>query len=133
MHTTSTVFQSLRGFHPCSYELFLKLKHLHKCYWQTVYDFHRWHRWLRKQPQHRIGPEPTCCPSFINDLAWYKPVRIHGMHQIKRYPKTVIDHGIVGLYHSARKPQAEPVPLIELETQTRIELLYETVKGYFDK
>ena len=128
MSTASTVFKSRWGFHPCHYELFLKLRRLHGWYWQTVYDFHRWHRWWRKEPQNRIGPEPKFCPLFIEDIIWRKPVRIRGENGFKVYPKTVTDHGILNLYRSARTPQPEPVAPFDAETKERIELLYENME-----
>ena len=45
MNSNETIYQSRRGYHPCSHDLYLKLKSLYKWYWQTIYDFHRWHRW----------------------------------------------------------------------------------------
>ena len=128
MTTETNRFQSRWGFHPCDYELFLKLKHLHKWYLQTVYDFHRWHRWWRKQEQNRIGPEPKYCSVFVEDKVWLKPVKFHGENGFKVYPKTVIDHGVVELCQSARIPQPEPVQTFDTETVNRIELLYGQVK-----
>src|SRR5687768_17348390 len=87
MTSTTNEFQSRFGFHPSTYEVFLKLKFLHKWYWQTLYDFHRWHRWRRKDEQNRIGPEPTYCPVFVEDKPWLKPVKFHGEPGYKIYPK----------------------------------------------
>jgi len=128
MTTTTTVFKSRWGFHPCDYEFFLKLKCLHGWYWQTVYDFHRWHRWWRKEPQNRIGPEPVFCPLFVEDNIWCKSVRIRGENGFKVYPKTVTDHGIVDVYQTARRPHPEPVPPFGAETKERIASLYEKVE-----
>jgi hypothetical protein len=133
MTTASTLFKSRWGFHPCDYEFFLKLKRLHRWYWQTVYDYHRWHRWWRKEPQNRIGPEPTFCPLFIEDTMWYKPVRIRGENGFKVYPKTVTDHGVVELYQTASTPQPEPVAPLDPETKERIELLYEKTETWFEE
>src|SRR5262245_24481435 len=60
----STEIEKLRsrwGFHPCRFDLYVKLKLLHKWYWQTIYEFHRWNRWQRKESQNRVGPEPKFC------------------------------------------------------------------------
>ena len=133
MKTATTSFKSRWGFHPCNLELFLKLKRLHRWYWQTVYEFHRWHRWWRKEPQNRIGPEPKFCPSFVEDKTWFKPVQIRGENGVKVYPKTVVDHGIVDLYQAARMPQVEPVPPFDAETLEKIETLHVKVATYFNE
>lgn len=131
MTTETNVFKSRWGFHPCNYELFLKLKRLHKWYWQTVYDFHRWHRWWRKEEQNRIGPEPAYCPPFVEEKKWWKLERSHGEDGFRMYPKTIVDHGVIKLYQSARMPQAEPVVPFDAETKDRIETLYEEVKTHW--
>ncbi len=61
MTTTIQPCKGRWGFRPCGYALYLKLKRLHKWYWQTVYGFHRWHRWWRKEEQIfvvRVRPPP---------------------------------------------------------------------------
>ena len=110
---TPTTFRSRWGFHPCDYELFMKLKRLHKWHWQTVFDFHRWHRWWRKKEEHRRGPEPKFCPLFVEDRPWYKRVQTRGSSGFKVYPKTVVDRGIVDLFRQARVPQPEPAPAFD--------------------
>jgi hypothetical protein len=104
---------------------------LHKWHWQTVYDFHRWHRWWRKQPENRRGPEPKFCPAFVADRPWHKRATFHGVAGFKVYPKTLVDHGVVALYHAARAPQAEPVAPLSPETCQQIESLYLEVARYF--
>lgn len=62
------------GYHPCSYETFVKIKKLKKAYWLSVYALAQWKRWNNKLPHNRvikrkgivIGPmiEPRVC-SFI--------------------------------------------------------------------
>ena len=133
MNNISKELKSKWGYHPCNYQLFRKLKSLHRWYWQTVYDFHRWHRWWRKEPQNRVGAEPKYCPAFVCDGVWYKPVLIHGESGHRVYPKTVVDHGVVKLYQSARLPQAEPVAPFDTETVERIESLYSKVAVYFEE
>jgi len=124
-------FQSRWGYHPCSYEFFLKLKRLHKWYWQTVYDFHRWHRWQRKDPVNRRGPEPAFCEAFVEDTPWFKPVTRRGECHVKIYPKAVVDHGIVELYHAARHPQPEPPTPFDDATHERIEALLAEATPHF--
>ncbi len=122
--TTDSVYKSRWGYHPCDYELFAKLKRLHKGYWQALYDFHRWHRWQRKDARNRIGTEPAFNGLFIEDATWWKPVRSHGIDGFKVYPLTVVDQGVVALYQSARRPQPEPVAPFDDKTRRLIESLY---------
>lgn len=96
-----------------------------------MYDFHRWHRWWRKEEQNRVGPEPGVCPLFVLNQTWYKPVRCHGVDGYKLHPKTVTDHGIVDLYQQARMPQPAPVTPFDAETKARIEALHEKSASYF--
>lgn len=42
------------GFHPCSYEMFLKLKALNRMYWEALHQQAAWHRWERKEPHNRV-------------------------------------------------------------------------------
>lgn len=133
MTTATRPFKSRWGFHPCSYEVYLKLKRLYKWYWQTLYDFHRWHRWRRKQEQNRTGAEPSYCPVFVLDQPWYKPARLGGQDGFKVYPKTVTDHGVVELYRSARVPQSEPAGPLDADTLRKIDQLYWEVAPHWAK
>jgi hypothetical protein len=72
------VFAGRWGYHPCDFELFLKLRSLHRWYWQTLRDFHRWHRWQRKAEENRRGPEPCYCPLFVQERPWYRPTLQRG-------------------------------------------------------
>jgi hypothetical protein len=131
--SNSNPFQSRWGFHPCDYNLFLKLKYLHKRYWQTIYDFHRWHRWWRKQEHNRVVPEPAYCRIFSEEAIWFKPVKVHGVDGFRIYPKTILDHGIVNLYQAARRPQAAPVQHFDSGTIHKIEQLYSQVVAFAEK
>jgi hypothetical protein len=117
-------YQSRFGFYPCNYELFAQLKFLHKHYWQTLYDFHRWYRWWRKQADNRRGAEPSVSPLFVVEKPWHKPVITHGIQGFKVYPRTFVDHGIVALYQSARRPKPEPVEAFDGHTVHKISELY---------
>lgn len=127
MKNTTDAHRSRWGYHPCQYGLYEKLRFLHKHYWKTVYDFHRWHRWARKEPQNRIGPEPRFLEEFVNDSVWFKPITVRGESGYKIYPKTVTDHGVVELYQRARMPQPEPVDPFEDSIVRQIDALYEKV------
>ena len=125
-------YQSRWGYHPCDYNLFLKLKFLQRQYWQTLYDFHRWHRWWRKQEQNRVGREPDYCPIFVQDEPWYKRVRIHGEAGFKVYPKTVTDLDIVSLHQRARLPHVDPVDPFDEVTVRKIEELCGAVNDFLE-
>lgn len=131
MTTDTKTFQSRWGFHPCDYESFTKLRQLHKWYWETLYDFHRWHRWWRKEEQNRTGPEPGYCEVFVEAKPWFKPVRFHGEPGSKVYPKTILAHGVLELYRSARIPRPEAVPPWDAEVLDRIHSLYEKASRHF--
>ena len=131
MSITNPNFQSRWGFHPCSYDVFLKLKRLHKWYWQTVYDFHRWHRWRRKEKQNQAGSEPKFCPVFVENRVWYKPVQTRGVAGFKVYPMTLVDYDVVRLYRAARMPEPQPVVLLDDATLRKIESLYAAVLAYY--
>ena len=128
MRTTENPFQSRFGYHPCDYATYCKLKALHRAYWQAVYDFHRWHRWWRKQPENRQGDEPKYCASFVVDKVWYKPVITHGVAGFKVYPRTLTDHGIVAWHQAARTPMSSPVTIFDESTLATIEKYYEQLK-----
>ena len=129
MSSQTKQLQSRFGFHPCDKETFLHLKYLHKHYWIALRQFHRWHRWFRKEPQNRHGPEPNLDKCFVEDRVWLKPKSACG---IKVYPKTVVDHGILERFAAARKPSAEPVePFTESEL-AHIAEMYSKVKEGFD-
>jgi len=137
MTTTETnVYKSRWGYHSCDYETFLKLKKLHKLYWQTVYRFAAWERWDRKLPHNRVirrklrsedgtphgyevvgmQPEPKYCPYFV----------------VERYGwKRIASHGIVEAYRTARTPRskAENVKPLDLSVE-RIDKILAEVKGW---
>jgi hypothetical protein len=116
--------QSRFGFHPCDYATYRQLKTLHRAYWQAVYDFHCWHRWWRKRPENRRGPEPQYCKLFVTDELWYKPVVTHGVTGFKVYPKKLVDREVLALYRAARMPAQEPVEVWDAETLGRIEAIH---------
>jgi hypothetical protein len=48
------IFQSRWGFHPCDYQVFLKLKRIHKAYWEGLRKLAAWQRWHGKLPANRL-------------------------------------------------------------------------------
>ena len=132
MSSVSNTHRSRFGFHPCTHEIYLKLKYLHRRYWDTLRQFHTWHRWNRKQPENRIGNEPRFCPCFVENRPWAKRVTRGGETGFKLYPKTVVDHDVLRLYHEARMPQAEPVDLFSDEQIEAVKQLLDQVYDYFE-
>ncbi|MEM6258219.1 MAG: hypothetical protein AAGI37_07890 [Planctomycetota bacterium] len=126
----SPAFQSRWGYHPCTYDVYRKLKDLHRWYWFCVYDFHRWNRWQRKQPQNRVGSEPAFCPVFIEDTTWYKPCRRGDDTHYKVYPKKLVDRDIVGLFRRARTPSPGPVAVFEPVLLQSIDELHAEAGGW---
>lgn len=123
-------YQSRWGYHPVSYETFLKLKELHKWYHMTLRHLGCWVRWNRKTV-HRYGPEPKYCPTFVKDRIdwWYTP-----SGACKSYPKTRVDHGICEAYHAARMPTATPEEVESLNTsEEEINRLHTEVSEWFSR
>ena len=83
----NTTFKSRFGYHPCDYALYLKLKRVHKGYYEALRQVAAHRRWARKKPHNRNGPEPVVAAVYRE---------LHGC------PKIVAD------YHDARRPQPSP-------------------------
>jgi hypothetical protein len=131
MTTKTATYTSRFGFHVCDRATYLQLKRLHRWYWRTVRDFHRWWRWQRKLPHNRQGSEPAYCPLFVEDRVWYKPKRSHGQDGFRRYPKTLVDRGVVAWFAAARMPhEGPPTPLDEV-TLREIERLHAAAAEWF--
>ena len=106
-----SVFKGRWGFYACSYETYLRLKYLHKCYYQALKSNAAFERWYRKEPQNRVirrwirdeqrrkigfeivgpAPEPKYCPYF--DLG----LKVNGTR--------ILLGDFVGDYQNARHPQ----------------------------
>ena len=132
MSSVSNTHRSRYGFHPCNFEVYRQLKYLHRRYWDTLRQFHTWHRWYRKQPENRSGSAPKYCAIFVEDRPWAKRVTRNGEKGFKRYPKTVVDHDVMQLYHEARMPQAQPVDLFSDQRIAAIKRLYEQIYDHFE-
>ena len=132
MSSVSNPHRSRYGFHPCTFEIYQQLKYLHRRYWETLRQFHNWHRWNRKRPENRIGNEPKFCAQFVDNRPWAKPITRNGQQGFKRYPQTVLDHDVIRLYHEARMPQTEPVNLFSHPQIAAIKRLYEQVHDHFE-
>ncbi len=129
--STIKIHKSRFGFHPCNYQLFLKLKYLHKQYWIALRQYHRWHRWFLKEPQNKSGDEPKFCSAFVENRIWRKPVSIRGVDGYKWFPQTVVDHDVIEMFRSARIPAVAPVESFSEFQVTAIEQLFEIVRKHF--
>lgn len=78
--------QSKRGWHPCEYSIYLKLKQIRKWYFKTLHDYATYNRWVNKKPENRLirkwikdnlgrrigfeitgdQSEPKYCKSFVS-------------------------------------------------------------------
>ena len=102
------------GWHPCSYDVFLKLKRLKKRYWETLRAYAKWRRWQGKMPYNRTGPEPDYCPFFVT-------------HE-------VTDHGFLAQLLSARTPRAETEVVVFGPSHVEhIEKCHVEVEAWFNK
>lgn len=104
-------------YYRCDYETFVKIKFLHKLYWQTLRDYANWMRWDRKFPHNRRGPKPKYCPTFVSREGNWGDVHAH-----------ITDYGIIQLYQEARMPSKTHVEPFDEATIKKIENLYFTVQ-----
>lgn len=126
-------YKSKWGYHPVSYETFLKLKELNKWFHFTLYALGRWVRWDRKTV-HQHGPEPKYCGTFVwNRAEWRKHVNKDGHTEFRFYPKTRVDHGIREALYEARMPKATPEEVEPLElSDDEIDRLHAQVQEWFE-
>src|SRR5207237_1407884 len=54
-----TTYQSRWGYHPCDYQMYLKLRRLHRAFWEGRQLVAKWNRWHAKRPENRTRPEPV--------------------------------------------------------------------------
>ena len=111
------VFESRWGYHPCDYETFLKLKALHKAYWQAVYDYAKRIRWERKTVNQQ-GVEPKINLHFVKRIGFWGNVHSH-----------VTDHGIREAYQLARMPISNSSKVKPILSKEQIEDLYNKIIG----
>jgi hypothetical protein len=121
------------GYHVCRYETYRQLKDLHRWYWLTVREFHRWWRWQRKLPHNRLGSEPCYCPLCVEDRQWFKPRRSHGQDGFRRYPKMLVDRGVVAWFRAAKTPHDEPPATLDEVALQQIQKLHQAAKAWFGR
>ena len=141
--TVNTVHQGKYGFHPCNRETYLKLKVIHKVYWESVFRLAAWQRWDRKAPQNRVQrwagkdadnkrirvippvplPEPKLTP-FIVKMEHKRAAKPHDLlwHTVKIDPSI---YAALYDYRNARTPveetQVRPLSL----SPEKIDALYQ--------
>jgi len=118
--------KSRRGFHPCPYETYLKLKTLKKRFWETVFDYSRWRRWACKLENNRVGPEPKFCPFFLSQDAKLYSGAVH-------WQKRLSDDGFLKLLNEVRMPSPTEIEGLHPLTIRRIDEAYEKVEEWFSR
>lgn len=116
MTTIQNVHKSRFGFHACDYPTFLKIKKLHKLYWQAVRRHAEWVRWDRKLPKNRLLKK-----WYRNEKGQKTGFEIIGPKpEPKRYPifgalnyipqgePSLSSMGVINDYLIARHPYATP-------------------------
>ncbi len=110
--TCDTTLRSRWGYHPCNRETFLKLKRLHKAFWQQVRKYVAHERWTAKRPENRRGPEPRFCPLFA----------VPKVHEpCVGYRRRCDAHPVRVLFQQARTPSDEPVAPLDAASLKQID------------
>jgi len=94
MLATQEIHKSRWGYHPCDYHTFVKLKEIHKYFWKTVRDSHRWKRWDRKTV-YQSPNEPKVCPYFLKGKhkhPFYLDWTIREDYQNARYARGKVEN-----------------------------------------
>ena len=137
MSKETNVFQSKWGFHPCNYDIFLKLKKIHKEYYRAVRQLANYDRWNRKDPKNRVirkwkrndmgqkigceivGPrtEPYINPVFAETVV----SRWSGTFKVIRFSNIIDD------YNKARMPKLRSNVEQLSMTNEQINELYEKI------
>lgn len=135
--TKMATFQSRWGFHPCSYEFFLKLKKLNILCEKALRQMAASDRWHRKEPQNRrrfVGGK-NGWEANTGDAVGQRKRDIPKMHRVyEPLPEPVypaIDAGMIELvaadYKNARTPvvesQVKPLVLSEQKVNGLLRLL----------
>jgi len=126
-------FKGKWGYHPVSYETFLKLKELQKWYYMTLSRLGTWVRWTRKT-KYRVGSEPQYCHAFVIDkMEIRKHVNKEGWTEWRWYPKTRNDCGVREALREARMPKKTPEEVVQLKiSEEEINRLHFEVSKFFN-
>ncbi|MHA1948319.1 MAG: hypothetical protein ACW99G_03630 [Candidatus Thorarchaeota archaeon] len=114
------------------YETFLKLKAIHKWYYQTLGDFAIWLRWKRKT-KYRTGTEPKYCTAFINEKEYNQCVNWK-MWTPYYSNGCITDFGFVSDYQTARIPfeSEEDAASAKMPSKEDIDAFYDKAKAFFE-
>ena len=145
-----TAHKSCWGYHPCSYDLFVKIKKLHKLFTEERTKFYRMCRDLRKARRNRTGnwtePSRVFCRRYhenwqdthvVHNQGWagetwqmkMPPCPKHPYGYWKTFPARLMGHTLPFLYRNARIPSREPVIPFSDERIMGIEELYARAFG----
>ena len=135
----ASIHEGRWGFHPVDYTTYLKLKAIHKAWWQTVYELAEWHRWARKAPKHRNRPEPQVeyLDLFVKyndetpETGWMAEAVRSGMYnhhdQFARRMKRL---SVVADFQSARTPRERAGDVVPIGlTDEQIDALFLSVSA----
>lgn len=119
------------GWYVCDRETFLKIKRLHREFWEDLRREGRLRRWKNKQPQNR-GAEPQGPILFGPNLSYRSwgrnssygvPLEFNQIHRLD-------DQKIRSLYKMARQVYTkEALPLIMPEALKTINILYKQLEA----
>jgi hypothetical protein len=149
-HLLCSAYKSKWGYHPCSFEVYQKLKQLYKIIWEAVRYHRKWQRWNEKKKENRKvyevirdetgrkkkkkatgnASEPPICPLFSHKRFAIRPTDFDGERVFlgrEDYDLLFIDHYIISAYHAARIPreseeEVDPLPLSEAQIDQLLNL-----------
>jgi hypothetical protein len=127
MSSSTPTFQSRFGFHPCDRETFLKLKaHKYTGSRSAIFTAGGAGRQAAAQPPRPDG----FCDLFVENKPWHRP-RGTGQDAVRRYPRTLVDRGVLAWHAAARHPQAEPPPPFDEKTLQEIDRVFTAATNWF--
>lgn len=129
-------FQSKWGFHPCTVELFRKLKRLNFLAYEGKRRISAWNRWNRKDPQNRRR--------FVGGLnGWEKNrkneiPKMHRSYELVPEPtRPPLDLEIIAKiaadYQNAKKPVDEACVIPLVLSESKIESLLQVLENWYAK
>lgn len=115
----ATGFKGRAGYHPCDRDTFLKLKVLHKAFWENVRKQAAQERWDAKTI-YRQGPRPEICEIF-RTTRYYVPVELEPDLKGNRMRRHTEGHAIRKVYLLAKNAQPEPCKEFTAEELSQID------------
>ena len=122
-------FKGRLGYYATTYETYLKFKQWKKWYWEAVKVEAAKRRWLRKQPENRVGKEPVVCPHLYNKKTM--PGTTYGRPNIHEY----LMYEFIDIYNKIRMPAQSPetIPIIADSDMEDFEKRYSAAKEWFSQ